>query len=246
MIMINKWMSTGCPDLQCKWGKWTLTAPDAVSLALYSKVVRWVTDSNSVSGDFKHHNAVDFILRLSFNNLTPALRLQQTHTHTHTHTRQKHQSTAQCNMSRVLRGNPCYLTAGDAPGDDGFGVTSHLTAQIHPTPYFLRQLNLPLRILHLRHAWRNRSSNNFISMLKLFHCVSAVWNTWCALPHPVRWYGQNRWSAGQRESVQSPHSHTVQLCRTWRPAAALCVLSRPQSHPTQTNVCKDRMVEKKL
>lgn len=73
------------PDFQCKQGKWTLTAPDVVGLGLYSKVICWIADSNNVSGNFKHHNTEDLLLRLSFNNLTPALRVQ------HTHTRQKRQ-----------------------------------------------------------------------------------------------------------------------------------------------------------
>lgn len=67
------------PDFQCKQDKSTLTALDVVGLGLYSKVICRIADSNSVSGNFKRQNAVNLLLRLSFNIITPVLRVQYTH-----------------------------------------------------------------------------------------------------------------------------------------------------------------------
>lgn len=103
-------------------------------------------------------------------------------------------------MSRGLRGNLCYLTAGDAPGDGGFRLTSHLTAQIHPTPDFLCQLNIPLRILYLRRAWKNKSSNNFRNIMMLKLCGEILLELFLTL------YDDMDWTAGQ-QAWKSRNSH---------------------------------------
>lgn len=55
----------------------TLTALDIVRFDLNPKVICWIADYKCISANFKHHNAVDLVLRLSFNNLTPTLKKQQ-------------------------------------------------------------------------------------------------------------------------------------------------------------------------
>lgn len=141
--------------------KMTLTAPDIVRFGFNSKVICWIADRSCIAANFKHHNAVDLVLCLSFNNLTPTLKKQhiQKNKSSKTHHMSEWQSEGwkMCNCD-------CYLTARDAPCDDGSGDASHLTGQIYPPSHLLCQLNLPLCFLDLGCTWGQISSNGALHM----------------------------------------------------------------------------------
>lgn len=154
--------------MRLKDKKMTLTALDIVRFDLNPKVICWIADYKCISANFKHHNAVDLVLRLSFNNLTPTLKKQQIQfknnnnqkTNGYNFKKFKQNTSHEWQWEGWQMNCDCYLTARDAPCDKGSGDTSHLTGQIDPPSHLLCQLNLPLCILDLGCTWGQISSNS--------------------------------------------------------------------------------------